>query len=84
MKPQTRGRTPDWEFRYLNKDTEERGQVGAAWTNDDGSIRVKLNPCVVLRGGAEYVFTLFKWNSDYQGKTAKVALTKAEIDHIDF
>jgi len=86
MKPPTRerGRTPDWELRCLDRDTEERGQIGAAWTNDDGSIRIKLNPCVVLQSRPMLVLTLFKWNSQYIGKTAKVTLTQEELDDVPF
>ena len=55
----SRGRQPHYEFRGLNKATDEKAQVGVAWINDDGSIRVKLNPFIVLTAGPDLILTLF-------------------------
>lgn len=52
-------RTPEWNVAILNKATEERGRVGVAWNNEDGSIGIVLNPCVVLRSSPDLVITLF-------------------------
>ena len=79
-----RGRTPDWELRCLNRNTEERGQIGAAWTNDDGSIRIKLNPCVTVPSDPMLLLTLFKWDSQFQGKKQKVTYTQQEADDLPF
>jgi hypothetical protein len=57
-KPQ--GNRPDWDLRYLNKETDEKGSVGVAWNNADGSIRIKLNPRVTLVGEPSCILTLFK------------------------
>ena len=82
MSTQAKGRMPDWELRCLNRNNEERGQVGAAWTNDDGSIRIKLNPCINLQSDPMLILTLFKWNNEFnpQKKTPKVKLTQQEFD----
>lgn len=37
-------RKPDYNVHALNKRTEERARIGAAWINPDGSIRVVLTP----------------------------------------
>jgi hypothetical protein len=42
------GRKPDFNLSTLNTETEVRGRVGAGWKERDGSISIKLNPCVVL------------------------------------
>lgn len=58
-------RLPDYRVGALIKgETKEQSrmnyEVGGAWTNDDGSIRVRLNPCVVLDGNLDgLVITLF-------------------------
>lgn len=43
-----KGRKPDFRLKVFDKDTEESGEVGAGWLNDDGSISVRLNHWVVL------------------------------------
>lgn len=35
-------------MKILDKETERAGEVGAGWLNEDGSISIKLNMCVVL------------------------------------
>ena len=44
------GRQPDYRVRAMNKETDGRTEVGAAWTNEDGSIRVVINPYITLSG----------------------------------
>ena len=53
------GRPPDYNLGCLNRHTEERGTVGAAWKNTDGSIRVIINPFVVLPCPGDCMLTLF-------------------------
>lgn len=53
------GRKPDFKVKVLNKVTDERGCVGAAWKNDDGSVTILLDYCVVLPGGKDNLITLF-------------------------
>ena len=52
-------RKPDYKFKVLNKSTELKGEIGAAWKNTDGSISVVLNPCVVLNANDDLVLNLF-------------------------
>lgn len=55
-----KGRSPDYKVAVLDKSTEKRGNVGAAWDNNDGSISIVLNSCVVLDGNnVNLVITLF-------------------------
>lgn len=53
------GRKPDYRLGVLAKGTEHRGQVGAAWKQTDGTIRIKLNAFVVLSAIDDLVLTLF-------------------------
>jgi hypothetical protein len=69
MSTQGTGRKPDWELRYLNKDTDEKSQAGVGWNNDDGSIRIKLNARIMLIGEKSCILTLFK--EDRQRKVAQ-------------
>lgn len=43
-------RQPDYRIRVSDPETKQRGTAGAAWRNDDGSISIVLDPCVVLSG----------------------------------
>lgn len=43
-----KGRTPDYNVSALDKTTGKKGRIGAAWDNEDGSITMVLNICVVL------------------------------------
>lgn len=52
-------RKPDYRVAALNKKTDEKSNVGAAWKNPDGSIAVVVNPFVVLTGGPQLLITLF-------------------------
>jgi hypothetical protein len=39
---------PTFRLKVKDQDTGATAEVGAGWLNDDGTINVKLNPCVVL------------------------------------
>lgn len=52
-------RKPDFTVKALNKSTDEKGRVGAAWTNKDETISVVLDAFVVLHGGKDLLITLF-------------------------
>lgn len=56
------GRKADFDLSVLNKATEERGVIGGAWQNEDGSISIVLNPCVVLTSDKNLMIRLFKRN----------------------
>ncbi len=45
-----KGNLPDYRIGVLNKMTDRRGVIGAGWKNDDGSISLVFNPCVVIDG----------------------------------
>lgn len=53
-------RLPDWNLSVLDTDTQEKGQIGVAWTNDDGSIGIKLNPWTQLQSKKSLQIRLFK------------------------
>lgn len=53
------GRKPDFVLKALNKDTDAKAKVGAAWNNPDGSISVELNAFVVIPASRGLVLTLF-------------------------
>ena len=42
------GRPPEWKLTALDKETEESGQIGVGWDEEDGSITIKLNMNIVL------------------------------------
>lgn len=52
-------RTPDYDLVVMNKVTNQKGRIGAAWKNDDGRIGIVLNPCVVLNDNPNIVIALF-------------------------
>ena len=59
MPREERGRRPDYEIKVLDKDSQERMKVGAAWLKEDGSIYIKLERFVVLQGGGQFAITAF-------------------------
>lgn len=52
-------RLPDYKLKILDKKTGTKGEVGAAWLNEDNSISIQLNVCVVLERKPDVVITLF-------------------------
>lgn len=84
--PRAKGRMPDWDLRYLNKETDEKGSVGCGWNNEDGSIRVKLNTRVVLAADPSCILTLFRPRDKeaLKDNPFKRALTQQEIDDKPF
>ena len=57
------GRKPDYKLKVKDEKTERWMEVGAAWKNNNGSISVRLNACVVLseRSGVEPVLFPAEW-----------------------
>lgn len=45
------GRKPDYNVWAVDKKTGISGDIGAAWINEDGTVRIKLNPFVVIDTG---------------------------------
>jgi len=52
---------PAYRLKILNKVTDAKcNDAGAAWLNPDGSISLKIAPCVVLSENKdEMLYTLF-------------------------
>jgi hypothetical protein len=51
---------PTHRLKVLNRETDQRGEVGAGWQNEDGSITIELNPsCVMTDDKKKYLYTLF-------------------------
>lgn len=50
---------PDYRLGAMNKATDEKNNVGAAWLNKDGTISVVLSPFITLQSSKELVLTLF-------------------------
>lgn len=53
------GRRPDYSVNAMDKRTGEKARIGAAWINPDCSIRIVLNPFVVLTANPDLVITMF-------------------------
>lgn len=53
------GRKPDYNLVVYDKTTEGRTQAGAAWVQQDGSISITINPCVMLPSDRNLSIKLF-------------------------
>lgn len=53
------GRKPDFWVKAMNKRTDEKRKIGAAWQNEDGSISVAIDCFTVLEASPDLVVTLF-------------------------
>ena len=62
---------PDYNLCVTQEDRTGFSQVGAAWVNDKGQIRIKLNPCVTLSDRSDIKIFLFKakpnWKDEHRG-----------------
>lgn len=54
------GRKPDYKIHALNKITEAKGEIGAAWANPDGTITLVFNAFVAVPVSGDVVITMFK------------------------
>jgi hypothetical protein len=55
-----KSRKPDLVLRAMNKRTNTKsGKIGAAWSNPDGSISLRLDAGVVIEHHVDVIFTLF-------------------------
>ena len=59
-------RKPDYRVGALNKNTDERATIGAAWLNDDGTIAIQVNDFVHIPNFHGVLITLFP--KDYKAK----------------
>ena len=66
-------RKPDYRLKVLNKITEQKGEVGAGWANEDGSISIVLNPCITILGNDSLVLTLFPCNTERSKESEETA-----------
>lgn len=53
------GRRPDYIIKAMDKVTKEKGEIGVAWMNPNGSLSIRFNRFVVVPTGAEYIITAF-------------------------
>lgn len=42
------GKKPTHEISVKDLETQDRGRIGVAWENEDGSFTLKLSPCASL------------------------------------
>lgn len=78
MSKPTGGRRPDYNLGALDKDTNERGTIGAAWRNPDGTINIRVNAFVELAGRRGLILTLFP--VDYVPRTKRPPAPAAVAD----
>jgi hypothetical protein len=52
-------RKPDYWVKAMDKATNAKAKVGAAWKNPDGSVSIDLNAFVVLTASPDLVITCF-------------------------
>lgn len=56
----SKSRTPDFHLHAMNTETNQRsGKIGAAWTNTDGTISLRLDEGVVIKQQKGVIFSLF-------------------------
>lgn len=53
------GRKPDYWVKAMNKATNEKRKIGAAWMNEDGSVSINIDCFTVLQASPDLVITLF-------------------------
>lgn len=59
---------PDFKLQAWIPNTREYTVAGAAWLKEDGSISIKLNPCIVLSWKDNIVIKLFPTANDRKGQ----------------
>jgi ribosomal protein L37AE/L43A len=74
------GKQPDYALKALNTTTQQKGRVGSAWVNEDGSIRIILNPFVTLQASHDLILTLFKPDDGPPKVKKRVRLTASAND----
>lgn len=57
-------RRPNYRVAAMDKDTDMKANVGAAWINADRTISVVLEGFVVLQGGKQLLITLFPMDNE--------------------
>lgn len=52
-------RKPDYRVGAMNKKTDQKNNIGAAWINPTGSIAIVIDNFIVIEGGPDMLITLF-------------------------
>lgn len=52
-------RKPDYRVAAMNKVTNAKNNIGAAWINPDGTIAVIFDNFIRIEGGPDILITLF-------------------------
>ena len=55
------GKKPDWNLSAMDPENICKGKVGAGWSNDDGTISMKLDPFVTLSAMDNLKIKLFPY-----------------------
>lgn len=76
------GKSPDFNITCLHKGSQDRNNnLGVAWKQEDGSLRLKLNPGVVLSYDPDILIALFPNNRPLSApKRAKPVPDSADND----
>ncbi len=67
-------RKPDYKLKAINKSNEKKGEIGAAWINENGIISIVLDPFVAIRGQDDLVITLFPQDGMIPADKAEIIL----------
>lgn len=80
-----KGKKPDYLLKVLHKHNNQRGTIGVAWRQSDGSISIAMNLCAVLTSDPDLVITLFPNDADdFFGKVnTKGRVAVDEADGVD-
>lgn len=83
--PATTGtRKPDYTVSVMNKDTQKKlPNAGGAWKNQDGSIFISFNPCVMLSGNDNIAIALFPANNNYQPEQSSPKRSQRQSPTLD-
>lgn len=58
-------RKPDYWVKAMDKATNEKRKVGAAWSNPDGSISIDIDAFTQINSSPDLVITLFPIDRSY-------------------
>jgi hypothetical protein len=76
------GRRPDYKLGAMLKNSDRRNNsCGVGWLNEDGSIQVTLDPCVILNGNVtDVVYRLFPVDAGQRRSHTSFAERDEELD----
>lgn len=77
-----KGRKPDYNLAFLDKETDRKGNIGVAWKNVDGSISIVLNPLVAVEENPNMLLTLFERKEWSPPKAKKKETPSIKSDHL--